>query len=74
MRTSLIDNDHANSAARKCTFSPLRHGGALLRCGTVSKTLDGDDAKAFFDKVRGKEKNTAHVRRIVRSYFNNPQV
>ena len=72
MRTGLIDNTHARSAQRNCTFSPLRHGGALLRCGTVTKVLDGADAKAFFDKVRNK--GEGHIRRVVRSYFNTPQV
>ena len=73
MKTSIINNEHARSAARACTFSPLQSGSALLRCGTVSKVLDGDDAKAFFDKVRGRENDYGHTKRIVRSYFNNPQ-
>lgn len=72
MRTSIIDNEHARSAGRACTFSQLGHGGALLRCGTVSKTLDGKDAAEFFAKIR--DKGQGYIKRVVRSYFADPQV
>lgn len=72
MKTSIINNEHARSTGRACTFSQLGHGGALLRCGTVSKNLEGKDAAEFFAKI--KDKGQGYIKTVVRSYFPNPQV
>lgn len=52
---------------RNGTFTPLRHGGVLLRYQTTSKILDGDAAAAFLKKIR--DKGAGYVRKVVRSYF-----
>ena len=57
----------AHDEARDCTYATLRHGGVLLRCGIVTKNLEGKDAKEFINKIR--DKGQGYIKTVVRSYF-----
>lgn len=57
----------AHEESRDGTFTPLRDGGVLLRCGTRTKNLTGEDAIRFFNSVRGVSE--AHSKSIVKGYF-----
>ena len=57
------DRQHASEA----TFAVLRHGGVLLKSGTRTRNIEGEEAASFISKVR--DKGAGYVKKLVQGYF-----